>query len=524
MLTIALVTADVIQIQAAVLIVVLMLRSNPVTPARAGIMAYLAATAAWSALAIHWQLTDFADPATNRAWILFVVAVLVSGVRVATRGLEDAKWRLSRRYWASLVIHPLAMVVIAAVPAWRGLIVSVDSSGQTAYGVVFWIHAAVSYVLILASGLRFLHARPKIRALAGRSAVVTLLPWSLPFIVNVVTIVNERASGPEFTPIAFIVTTLLIGRAMLHDGLAEIVPIARVHVFESFVDAIFVVDSTWHLVDANARALRLLGEDREVSEIAGMRLDELSTDVSQMCLFNGEHDIEVGGNKLVMGVRRSPLKDVKGRTVGALVHVRDITVDVLQRRELVRVRDALSDEAMINEALRAELAEQVVRDAGTGLHNRRYVFEMLPEMVATCERDGVPLSIVMLDVDRFKLVNDTYGHTVGDRVLHAIASALDEAAQGAIVARFGGEEFVALLPGVATDEAVAKAEALRAACALIAVPIRDGVIEVTLSAGVATGLPGSIDFTALIDRADGALYNAKDAGRNCVCTAVSVAD
>jgi len=524
MLTIALVTADVIQIQAALVIVVLMLRSKPVTPARAGIMTYLVATAAWSVLAIHWQLTSFADPATNRAWTLFVVAVLVSGVRVAARGLEDPKWRPSRGYLASLVIHPLATLAIAAVPAWHGLIVSVDSAGQTSYGAGFWVHAAVSYVLILASGLRFLHARSKIRALLGRSAIVTLLPWSLPVIVNFITVVHERASGPEFTPIAFIVTTVLIGRAMLLDGLAEIVPIARVHVFESFADAIFVVDSTWCLVDANARALRLLGEDREVSEIVGMRLDDLSPEVSHMCLFNGEHDIKVRGNKLVMGVRRSPLKDVKGRAVGALIHVRDITVDVIQRRELVRVRDALSDEAMINEALRAELAEQVVRDSGTGLHNRRFVFEVLPEMVAMCERDGTPLSIVMLDVDRFKLVNDTYGHTVGDRVLQSIASALDEAAQGAIVARFGGEEFVALLPGVATDEAVARAEALRAACAVIAVPIRDGVIEVTLSAGVATGLPGSIDFAALIDRADGALYRAKNAGRNRVCTAVAVAD
>lgn len=519
MLTVMLVAVDIIQIQASVLIVVLMLRSQSVTPARAGIITYLAATAAWSGLAIHWQLTSFANPPGNRAWMLVVVAVLISGVRVAARGLEEPRWRPSRKYLVGLMIHPLAMFVIAAVPAWHGFVVTVDSAGHASYEAGYWIHAAVSYVLLFTAGVRFVRARSGIRALVDRSAVVTLLPWTLPFFATVISVIHERASGPEFTPVAFILTTLLIGRAMLYDGLAEIVPIARVHVFESFADAIFVVDSTWCLVDANARALRLLGEDREASEVAGTRLDVLSPEVSHMCLFNGEHDIEVAGNKLVMGVRRSPLKDVKGRTVGALIHVRDITVDVLQRRELVRVRDALADEAMINEALRAELAEQVVRDAGTGLHNRRFVFEALPAMAATCEREESPLSVVMLDVDRFKSVNDTYGHTVGDRVLQEIAVALDEAADGAVVARFGGEEFLVLLPGIATGEAVARAEALRAACASVEVPIRDGTVRVTVSAGVATGMPGLIDVAALIDHADGALYDAKDSGRNRVCAA-----
>jgi len=522
MLTVALVAADILQFQAAAVIIVLMLRAQPLTPARFGIMTYLGATAGWSAIAVHWQLTSYANPQANRAWIVFVVAVLISGARIAARGLEEPRWRPSRKYLVGVVIHPLVMLPIAAVPAWHGLIVSVDSAGQSSYGAAYWIHASVSFVLLFTAGVRFVRARSGIRALMGRSALVTLLPWTLPFLVNVLTLWDDRASGPEFTPVAFLVTAILIGRAMIHDGLAEIVPIARVHVFESFADAIFVVDSTWCLVDANARALRLLGEDRDASEIAGMRLDDLSPEVSQMCLFNGEHDIVLAGNKLVMGVRRSPLKDVKGRTVGALVHVRDVTVDVLQRRELVRVRDALADEALINEALRAELAEQVVRDVGTGLHNRRFVFEVLPEMVAQCELEGSPMSVVAIDVDHFKAVNDTYGHTVGDRVLQAIATALDEAARGAIVARFGGEEFVALLPGVPSDEAIAVAEELRVACASVGVPSRNGAIEVTLSAGVATALPGSIDMNALFERADAALYRAKDSGRNRVCAAPSV--
>jgi diguanylate cyclase (GGDEF)-like protein len=294
-------------------------------------------------------------------------------------------------------------------------------------------------------------------------------------------------------------------------------------VFESFTDAIFVVDSDWCLVDANARALRLLGEEKEAAELIGSRLDVLSSEVSHMCLFNGEHDIEIAGNTLVMSVRRSPLKDVKGRTVGALIHVRDVTVDVVQRRELVRVRDALAEEARANEALRAKLAEQVVRDAGTGLRNRRYVFEALPVMADMCSRDGVPLSLIILDIDRFKAVNDTYGHTVGDRALQAIATALDEAADGAVVARFGGEEFVVLLPGSSTQAAVDTAEALREACAGVEVPTREGLIQLTLSAGVATLTEAPMDMGTLLEAADGALYDAKNSGRNRVCVVAAVA-
>ena len=523
MLSVMLIIVYVADIQVSALLIFMILRSQRLTPARAALIGYLGATAMWSAIAIHWQLSSTPDAVITQALILPVVAVLVSAVRLAARGLEDPKWRPSRSYVVSLLAHPFVMIVLAAVAPWHGFLVTVDASGKASYATGFWIHAAVSYALVASAGVRFVRARSKIRAISRYSAARTFLPWSLPFIANAITVSDQGAGGPEFTPIAFLITVVIIARVFVQDGLADIVPIARLHVFESFTDAILVVDSDGCLVDANARALRLLGEERDVSEIAGTRLDTLSTAVSDMCQFNGEHDIDVAGNSLVMSVRRSPLRDVRGQTVGALIHVRDITVDVVQRRELVRVRDALADEAMVNEALRAELAEQVVRDAGTGLHNRRFVFETMPLMAEACDRKGEPFSVIALDVDRFKEVNDTHGHAVGDRTLQAIATALVERSSGATVARIGGEEFVVLLPGSTTGEAVARAEDLRAACAAIEILTREGSISVTLSAGVATAEPGSTDFTSLLDAADGALYDAKNGGRNRVCSAAAVA-
>lgn len=517
-----LVVAYIAQIQASLFLIVLLLRAQRVTLARAALIVYLVCTSAWSAISLYWEVSHRSDPILTQSSILVVVAILVSGIRVSARTLEDPKWRPSRLYILSLVAHPIAMITIALVPPWHPFLVTVDAAGHSTYQTGFWIHAAVSWALVISAGLRFVRARSTIRAISRYSAAGTFLPWSIPFIANSITVQDQGAGGPDLTPVAFLFTAFLIGRTMVQDGLADIVPIARVHVFESFTDAIFVVDAEWCLVDANSRGLRLLGVTRPAAEVAGTKLADLSPEVARISHFSGEHDVELAGSELVVGVRQSPLEDVKGRTVGALIHVRDITVDVLQRRELVRVRDALADEALLNETLRAELAEQVVRDAGTGLHNRRFVFEALPVMAASCERDGVPLSVLMLDLDLFKFVNDTYGHAVGDRALQAIATVMDETSRGAVVARFGGEEFVVLMPGASVAVAVERAEAIRAACALVQIPTREGFISITLSAGVATTQPGPIDVAGLLDAADGALYEAKNSGRNRVCAVAAI--
>ncbi len=518
-----LVIAFVAEIQVSFLLVVVMLRAQRLTTARVALVVYLLGTAAWSAVEIAWELSGKRDVGVIQACVVVVVAVVVAAARVSARALANPSWHPNARDYVNLAIHPVAMLVIALVPAWHGFLVTVDASGKASYAMGFWIHAAVSYALLVSAGIRFLRARSGIRAISSYSTLRVFLPWSAPFIASGITVVHSGPGGPELTPLAFLLTAAVIGRAVVKDGLAGVVPIARVHVFESFTDAIFVVDSEWRLVDANARALRLLGERRPVVEIASTKLVDLSEEIARICSVNGEHDIELAGNKLVVGVRQSPLNDARGRKVGALVHVRDITVDVLQRRELVRMRDALADEAMVNEELRVELAEQVVRDAGTGLRNRRFALEALPVMAVNCDREGEPLSLVMLDLDDFKAVNDTYGHPVGDRALRVIGSAMEEAAEGSVVTRFGGEEFLVLMPGASARDAVNRAEAIRAACSSVEIPTREGAITITLSAGVATSEPGRIDTAALIDAADGALYDAKNLGRNRVCAVATSA-
>jgi len=515
MLATVLMVFYVVEIAASAVLLALVVRARRFTPASVGLAIYLVTTAVWSVIAIDVVLRRPADGVLTTVWITVVVAFLVVAIRILGHSLSDAAWRPTRQYIAGLLVHPAVMVVIVSTPSMHGLIVGVDARGHSSFAPGYWVHAAVSYAFAIHAAWLLVRSRRHVQALIGYSKVRLILPWALPLIANGFSVWQHGPTGFDYTPLGFVASAVIIAMAMTRDGLASLMPIARVRVFESLKDAVVVLDLLGRVVDANVRALSLMGR-------SGRALEEVSAPIAAIARVDGEHDLEIGGEAIVIRVDRSPLIDPRGREVGLLVHLRDITVDVLQRRELVEVSDALAREAMINESLRAELAEQVIRDPDTGLHNRRFVFAELPIIAEGCARDGIPLSIVLLDVDRFTAVNDTYGHSAGDRTLEAVAVALDSAADGALVARFGGEEFIVLLPGVTTAEAVLTAETLLAACASIVVPTREGPIGITVSAGVATSLPGSIDVVALIERADGALYDAKNAGRNRVSSDAAV--
>ncbi|HUF31826.1 MAG TPA: sensor domain-containing diguanylate cyclase [Acidimicrobiales bacterium] len=162
-----------------------------------------------------------------------------------------------------------------------------------------------------------------------------------------------------------------------------------------------------------------------------------------------------------------------------------------------------------NSRLVAELEALAGRDPLTGLANRRAFDDALEAEVARARRAGTPLSLVMMDLDRFKEVNDVHGHQVGDEVLRQLGVALATAARtGDVVARYGGEEFVILCPGCDSDQSLAVADRLRRAAEQVT------ALPVTASAGVATMPPHATDGSALVAAADLALYQAKDAGRD----------
>jgi len=182
---------------------------------------------------------------------------------------------------------------------------------------------------------------------------------------------------------------------------------------------------------------------------------------------------------------------------------------------------------LMNISLLESTRTQAATDGLTGLPNRRAFVEKLDEMLHRAARFGTPVSLLMLDVDHFKKVNDTYGHPVGDQVLRRLAGLLTESIREAVdlAARFGGEEFAVLLENTSMDGALNLGERLRAGLEAETFIHMEGSqatqFHVTMSIGVAS-YPEAGDAMVLVGRADEALYQAKETGRNQVVSAQSL--
>jgi diguanylate cyclase (GGDEF)-like protein len=185
------------------------------------------------------------------------------------------------------------------------------------------------------------------------------------------------------------------------------------------------------------------------------------------------------------------------------------------RAELEKVKRTLGNKETELQAVLVQADEVSHTDLLTTLPNRRQIVADLQDQVIFSERNGKPLTISMVDLDHFKLVNDTYGHPTGDDVLRAVAVQLrDHIRLPDLIGRYGGEEFLILLPNgtlkAATEQAGRLCQQIRSA------PIFSGqhAIPMTVSIGIAQFKPGEEDWRQLLDRADKALYQAKASGRD----------
>lgn len=198
----------------------------------------------------------------------------------------------------------------------------------------------------------------------------------------------------------------------------------------------------------------------------------------------------------------------KGFSLGAVDYItKPIRPAIVQARvsthiTLKRQRDAL--------------LQMATRDQLSGLYNRHYLFEAAEQAISTARRHGNAVSVLMCDIDKFKDINDHYGHAAGDAVIEAVAGVLQQSCRREdIVARCGGEEFVIAL--VRCDLALARKKAESIRLAVEGLAVLD--CQVTISIGVAFMDPVSDNFEALMHRADDALYRAKHEGRNRVICA-----
>lgn len=227
----------------------------------------------------------------------------------------------------------------------------------------------------------------------------------------------------------------------------------------------------------------------------------------------------------MLGECDSTLEELGARQAGA-EQLREIVGRLQSETTRVQERNAQVETSLTQmhselDELRAQvnrLSRDSRTDKLTGLANRRVLDETLPLLLADGLRHEKPLSLIMLDIDHFKRFNDKHGHLVGDRVLRFVAQEIKQCIKGRdVLVRYGGEEFVVLLPDTALRGAVHLAESIRNVVGSQRVPGENGVSldPVTLTLGVTQARKGDSE-DSVVDRADKALYLGKTQGRNCV--------
>jgi diguanylate cyclase (GGDEF)-like protein/PAS domain S-box-containing protein len=215
---------------------------------------------------------------------------------------------------------------------------------------------------------------------------------------------------------------------------------------------------------------------------------------------------------------------MRGETIGVLHVQRHVPPDIESVQRWQQLAETFARQitlALMNLTLREQLQQQATQDALTGLHNRRYLDETLPRELQRARRQRYPVCLVILDIDHFKYFNDTYGHDAGDTLLRAVGSFLRQNTRGDDVAcRYGGEEFILVLPGASLESMRLRTEKIRRGIQALHIQHEGRELgTVTASLGMAIFPDHRHNASDLVRAADAALYHAKRTGRNRVVIA-----
>ena len=475
-----------------------------------------ALAAAWVAgYALAQQLVSPSDLVLpDLVYLVPIATALVLCVRTAATA--SGRWR---RFWVLIALSTLLWLAGEMTWAWYEVVLRTPvpyPGPPDVFYVASYLPVLVAFTMIFdaAGALR------RYRALLDASVVALVIGavgWQLLIAPNLRSGLSLSALTAATPPLLDVATVVLVGT--LGCAGSRRMPAALVAVTLAYVS--FAVS------DAVYSWVTLVGSSPYPPELdLGWQLAAVLTAVGAV-LGRGQGE-ELPAERATRD-RGLPLV-----LIGAAVALGTMFVDALDRRlelwvlglaayvvaaVILRLLLTSRDKDGVTRDLERALAEQerlAVTDGLTGLYNRRFVEEMLRLETARAQRTGERLGLIVVDVDHFKSVNDAHGHQAGDEVLQAIAERLVSAVRRPdVVGRYGGEEFVVILPGAGPEVLLELAERCRRAVAGHAFPLRDGApLPITVSLGVA-GLPEhAITARELVRTADRALYLAKAAGRN----------
>ncbi len=442
-------------------------------------------------------------------------------------GLTIARPQWVPRRWMVMVLllEPIAITLAALTNPWHHLVfrgagtTQLIGSAEWTYGPLFWMDSIYNYAMV-ATGLALVAWSwwKSPHAFRGQRLAV-FIGALFPFGGNIVFLVSGTTVADP-TPLGFAVTGAIMWYAIFRQDLFLFSPVARALIVDQIGDAVVVVSTDGRILDLNLAAGDLLRSTNPWAppNPVGMPARELFFAMTAPRESRqGEFVVEFPGGRTEYEVRSSSLFDRNRRSLGDVFVARDVTEANILARRLAAAHTQLVRQVETIDLLRADLVEQAARDPLTGLHNRRYLLEHFAPMLASARLAGGTLAVALFDIDHFKAVNDDHGHLAGDTVLIAMAERIQELAPvGALVARWGGEEFFVALPGADATAGVRFAESLRVRCALDTIDINGLPICCTISCGVATYPSSGTTMDELFLAADLAMYEAKKAGRNVV--------
>ena len=389
-------------------------------------------------------------------------------------------------------------------------------------GVGFWANATYSYLIILFACGLLVYSYRNANLFFKRQYKMILIGSIVPFVLSIYTQVRNTAfKDLDYAPISFGISGAIYAYAILRHQFMNLVPVARGQLIENMSDGVLVLDVQGRIVDINPAMENFL--EAPPSAFLGKNVSEalnIWNDSMEHLLSGLDTRTELrlpNKTSRYLDLRVTLLHDTDQRLSGRLIIFRDVTDRKEVERDLRYAMDRLHTQLIEIKLLQDQLREQAIRDALTNLFNRRYLDETLEREIARATREMYPLCIVMMDIDHFKDINDTYSHEAGDLVLKTLEKTImDQSRQGDFACRYGGEEFVLVMPNIGLKVAKDRALSLHKTISTMFVSFGRYNLNITMSMGVSMFPAHGETRDELLRNADKALYVSKDAGRNRV--------
>lgn len=442
-----------------------------------------------------------------------------------TEAYVRGRSRFTRRWLIWLSLWPLINIALVATNAWhRWVWADVVLAGPPSNSAIYSHGPGYAFVVtcLYLYSLWGIHLLGRATLSGGplhrRQARWLLAGALFPYLGGTLYSFELIPAGLNLTPISFMSTGLLCFWGLFRTGVFEAIPIARETLIEHLHDGVIVVDLEHQIIDINPRGRSLTKlKDSAVGQsiyIALAYIPELLHHYDQgtetpFCLWLDPH------NTCYLTVQSSALRDYRGKTHGRLLVLHDTTHQYLSELELRQANACLSRQLQEIECLQVKLKTQASRDQLTGLFNRHHLHETLPQVLRQARQEVYSVAFVMLDIDYFKQVNDTFGHRAGDLLIQAFSQILLVQRQaGETAYRLGGEEFLLMLPHATLEGGLRRANRIRQEFDASVVPWKGTDIRATVSGGVAVFPDHAIQSDDLLHAVDLALYAAKKSGRN----------